>query len=216
MIISLEEDRKESKAFLKKYALNSLLSNYWTLANYLPQFIVLPEEPMIKSVLLFIVALRHLSYELNNLAETGSLLRKQIIQKEDVLIKESEALARKLSDRLFENNFHISLFPEIQSLPGGPVLPEKYEFLKKDDVEIHYQISTEGVQVYICLPGNHESNHRFVQAQDLYQGDAYLVNSESLFFSSDEPFTEEDIKEILDLVQYGSAIIYYANKRNKK
>jgi hypothetical protein len=137
-----------------------------------------------------------------------------LFNQEKTLIHAHETIFLKVGDKLVkENGYEFTDEIEIQSLPGCK--PIKYKCLKKDGVEIHFQITVEGTQVYLCLPGRHESNHRFIEEQDLYQGDAYLVNKEKIFFSSEKPYTENDIKELLDLAHYGSLILYYAKEKEK-
>lgn len=216
MIISFNEEKKQSLRFLKNYSFQTLFKSYLGFTQYFPQLAISLEHSDLTMILSGLVLVQYFKTDLRKMTDMGNFLRTEILKKENTLIGQCEDLAKVFAIELIEQHqFYISTHSQIISLPEGPILKANHQFLKKDDVEIHFKISAEGIQIFICLPGLMESNHRFVQAQDVEQGDAYLVNAETFFFSPEKPLSTLNLKEFLDLVQYGSAILFYAKKRNR-
>jgi len=215
MIISLQQEKTKIGRMTLKHLSLRLINSIDAISHYFPQFGALAYEKAFSALLISALLMRYFRSDINHSHQFGKSLRDGLAAKQNELIAKSEVLAKKLAEHLLDHYFYVSAYSEIQSLPGEIVLPVNYQLLKKDGVEIHFKISAEGLQVYICLPGNHDSNHRFVQAQEITQGDAYLVNSEAIFYTHEKIFTADDIKEIMDLVQYGAAILYYRGNKKK-
>jgi len=217
MHISFVEERKQSKIFLKDYSLQILLDTYLSFSFCFPQMAALSNQSFINTALIGILLIQYLRSDLKNVSQMGSFLREEAKEKEMALIRQSENIAKNFIHELLKNHyFYLSSYTKIQSLPGEVAIPPVYEFLKKDDVEIHFKNTIEGVEVYVILDESLESNHRFVKAQETVQGDDYLINSEAIFLSEEHPFTADDLAKFLDLVQYGAAILFYKREKDKK